>query len=691
MLQEVIDLQDAAVTNLVLKTNQQDEITFKAPTGSGKTHMMADFMNRILEKNDIVFLVSSLSKGDLAKQNFNKFVEYSDNNEFPNIEPYLISSETSGENRLHIPTSYNVYVLPRDLYKDKSKLKQGALIDFLRALTTPKPLGLGKQVYVIKDECHIATSNLDSLAKDFFSKVYNFSATPNLKRGQHPDVEITELDAINAKLIKSVAYQNEFDDLAVAFEKYKHVKDQYNKLLGINPCMIIQISNKDKAEDEIKRVRAELDKDPSLKWMLIVDNDKECDTNDILKTKKIPVSKWKDYAKTNTATIDVIIFKMVITEGWDIPRACMLYQIRDSKSKQLDEQVVGRVRRNPKLLDYEKLSAEAKKLVSTAYVWGLKPKETKEIREVKVAGAMQENEIQAELKLRTTRIKKPTESNSFDLNAFLQNQKPKTVPTSIFALYKQYRKTTNEVKELYSEYVDCPQKWFSFMENIDTISTESKNLVCDYDSNMELAKNSDGSVLETPFPLISYYAENAVFKNIGNWLWKRSDGSEAFSFDSEAEKEWATILTDLIAEDAPTGAGRIVKHVTLKEMADNEVTSEKRYLVGKNYFANSDICYEYYLHGIKSSYPDFIMKDYRDRIHIFETKGLNQSSNYSINDEEYEDKIVALKKAYQYASKLTGYIFYIPIKKGSEWSIFQYNEGIESLLSKQEFIKFVKQ
>ena len=33
---------------------------------------------------------------------------------------------------------------------------------------------------------------------------------------------------------------------------------------------------------------------------------------------------------------------MVISEGWDIPRACMLYQIRDSKSKQLDEQVMGR-------------------------------------------------------------------------------------------------------------------------------------------------------------------------------------------------------------------------------------------------------------------------------------------------------------------------------------------------------------
>ena len=83
--------------------------------------------------------------------------------------------------------------------------------------------------------------------------------------------------------------------------------------------------------------------------MLIVDKDKNCDTNDVFKAKKMPVNKWKDYAKSNTSTIDVIIFKMVISEGWDIPRACMLYQVRDTQSKQLDEQVMGRVRRNPRL------------------------------------------------------------------------------------------------------------------------------------------------------------------------------------------------------------------------------------------------------------------------------------------------------------------------------------------------------
>ena len=46
MLQEAVDLQQNAVAELVNKLKSKKEITFRAPTGSGKTRMMADFMNR---------------------------------------------------------------------------------------------------------------------------------------------------------------------------------------------------------------------------------------------------------------------------------------------------------------------------------------------------------------------------------------------------------------------------------------------------------------------------------------------------------------------------------------------------------------------------------------------------------------------------------------------------------------------
>ena len=118
MLQEAKDLQQRAVENLYDKAKgRKRELTFKAPTGSGKTRMMADFMNRMIESdNNVVFLVSTLSKGGLAIQNYESFKANSDKGVFPFLNPYLISTESSGEEGLHIPTDYNVYVLPRDLY-----------------------------------------------------------------------------------------------------------------------------------------------------------------------------------------------------------------------------------------------------------------------------------------------------------------------------------------------------------------------------------------------------------------------------------------------------------------------------------------------------------------------------------------------------------------------------------------------
>ena len=106
MLQDIIDLQQTAVSKLVEQLKIKDELTFRAPTGSGKTYMMADLMNRILsESNDVVFLVSTLSKGDLATQNYEKFCQYKNDGSFTNISPYLINSDVSGEERLFIPTN----------------------------------------------------------------------------------------------------------------------------------------------------------------------------------------------------------------------------------------------------------------------------------------------------------------------------------------------------------------------------------------------------------------------------------------------------------------------------------------------------------------------------------------------------------------------------------------------------------
>lgn len=708
MKQEAIDLQLNAVSALVELTTSQDELTFKAPTGSGKTYMMAEMMNRILSADkNVIFLVSTLSKGDLATQNYEKFQEYSAKGNFPELKPYLISSQIAGEERLFVPTDFNVYLLPRDLYKKGGRLMQGAMEGFLHNITSGKMMGgQEKKVYLIKDECHIATNNLDNLSKKFFIKTYNFSATPKLSRGQHPDVEIKNDDAVNAKLIKDIALIDDEDiKVASAIEKFEEVKKDYRNLLGVNPCLIIQISNKDKADEEIAEIKRELDKaeHTDLKWMLIVNEEKECDTNDTFKAKKLPVSKWKDYAKKNSSTIDIIIFKMVITEGWDIPRACMLYQIRDVHSKQLDEQVMGRVRRNPRLLDFESLGEDAQKLAMTAWIWGIVPED---LRKSFGVNLWQDSEIITdEIKIKTTRLKPLTKKASFNLATFLEKQPVVPAPSSIFTLWRDFVKAENSVREMGEDYSLTYAQWRKFAENIEAVASESSQYVNDYEKSMEVVKDEKGQDVEVSFAPNSHYTDNGNYVNIGDWVWKRNDGKDKFSFDSEAEREWTEILKDLTKDDTADDNGRIGKRVTVGKQnpkagvvdlfgeKEPELLETKQvYLWGKNYVANSPIKFEYYLGALHSSYPDFVMKDSFDRVHIFEVKSVNISSSMvgGFDNNIYKTKLEELKKAYRQASKLTSQIFYLPILRDDKWRVFQYVAGCEKTLAKDEFVSFCR-
>lgn len=681
MLQEVKDLQNRAVSELFKKAHgQEKELTFRAPTGSGKTHMMADFMNRLLtEQSDVVFLVSTLSKGDLARQNYDAFLELSQSREFPELKPYLINTEISGEEEHYIPTDYNVYVLPRDLFKAGGILMRGSMDHFLRTMTDGIfSTGLGKKIYLIKDECHQATNNLDDISSKFFTRTFNFSATPKLSRGQQPDVMITDEEAEAAHLIKHVEF-NEDESVTVddALDKLIDIKGKYINLLGVNPCLIIQISNKDKAEEEwANKIKPALDRHQELKWMVIVDSYKstgaedakkllQCDTNDDVK-KKLPVAKWKDYAKGNRSTVDVIVFKMVISEGWDIPRACMLFQVRDTQSKQLDEQVMGRVRRNPRLLDYEMLSPEAQELASTAWVWGIKPDNLQKVTPVKLWKIGNVN-VQEQIRVKTTKLEGLTEKRGFNTHSFMSAQRTPTAYTDIFTLYKKMQRGDNALRDMAYDYAgEDALKWWQFMEQYDKVKHQYDTYICDYSQSMVEDK-------ETSFPVTSTYMESSNRAEIDDWIWCRKDSeSTTFAFDSDAEREWANFLyTKIAAREA----------AEVEQLGDDE-----RYLWGKNFPYNSEIKYEYYSDGIHKSYPDFVLKDTKGRIHIFEVKSLNGDGTAGFDSEEYEKKVNKLKECYREASKkLNNHYFYIPIKNGDTWQIYRYADGEEEIMTKQQF------
>lgn len=668
MLQEVKDVQTGAVNKLERKIeSSKRELTFRAPTGSGKTYMMADFMNRMLrQRNDIIFFVSTLSKGNLAGQNFEKFLEYTTSGMFSALKPYLINTEVSGEETLFIPVDYNVYVLPRDLYKKNGKLMQGAMHNFLLEMTN-ELFGQNKKIYLIKDECHQATNNLDDISSKFFEKVINFSATPKLSRGQVPDIEISDEEAVNAKLIKRVELNEDFNvTVEEAIEKLVEIKKDYNNLLQTQPCLIIQISNGLEANEEWERkIKPAIDKHQELKWMLIIDkNGGNCDTNDDVK-KKLPVSRWRDYAKLPNSTIDIVIFKLVISEGWDIPRACMLYQVRNTKSKQLDEQVMGRVRRNPRLLDFETLSPEAQELATTAWVWGIKPESMNKTREVQL-WKDDNNDLTQNIKVKITKLEGLTKNDDFDIEEFMKYKSSEPVHASIFELYRKWIRYPNELQDLCYQYCgNNTQKWWGFMEVADEVKRTYNTYICDYDKSMKFDK-------EVSFPINSSYTETNQSQRIKSWVWCRKDGSGIkFTFDSEAERAWAEFL--LQCQD------------NIGVVKGDEDT---RYLWGKNYPMSSEIKFEYYDNGIHVSYPDFVMKDKHGKIHIFEVKSINNSTEKEIDSKEYNEKISKLKECYKACSKvLNDHIFYLPILKEDDWTLIKYEKGEEDTISENDFKK----
>mgnify|MGYP004642072123 FL=1 len=688
MLDDVKNLQERAISELVQSLSEKDDVVFKAPTGSGKTFIMARVMDEVISKDDnVVFIVSSLSKANLAQQNYDKFNEYLELGLVQHLNPHLISSETSCESALYIPSVNNVYVLPQALYKAKSKLKgQQAFLKLLLEIKNH-----GRVLYLIKDESHVATNNLDEL-KSFFTKIINISATPKKK----PDVEISEQDAVNVCLIKRVQYCSSADygdddfsvdslqykELLKALDYLKECKKDYLEKSNINPCLIIQISNKDLGEKQFNVIERALglSEYKDLKWVGYAKDPKVCQTNDqMIKTSP---QKWEKYCKPNDSTIDVIIFKMAITEGWDIPRANMLFQIRDSKSKQLDVQVLGRVRRNPRIMDFEKITDEKeRRLFTTAYVWGIKDNSSEQKSvDVTLKGSVPDgnrikNEIQEEIKVKITKLAdlNDTQSN-FDIDTFLKEKQAPESCKSIFELYNELTKSSNRIqveckRYMFSSYDDEYSKYFVFVNNLSEIKSKVKTILSSDSSSIEVVKNSLGKDLEVSLPYNSLYFQNKKYSlQDVKGVWNNGSDMREFTFDSDSEKKW---LYKMLQDFS-------IKKISLDEEKDI-------LLVGKNYLQNSEIKYEYYADGSHFSYPDFVLKDKYDRIFLFEVKSMNISSSLQIDTKVYQEKVEILKDLYSKVSSKVEHYFCLPILNGKSWTVHCYYKGVHYELKEDQF------
>ncbi|WP_051619021.1 DEAD/DEAH box helicase family protein [[Mycoplasma] collis] len=108
---QLSNIQLQAVEKIVKNYQEEKIIQFQAPTGSGKTFMMANFIDKLISENyndNLVFIIATLSSADLPKQmknNLDDYLKYL-NNKF---EIILKESPTKSKDKLPKDKDFSFY------------------------------------------------------------------------------------------------------------------------------------------------------------------------------------------------------------------------------------------------------------------------------------------------------------------------------------------------------------------------------------------------------------------------------------------------------------------------------------------------------------------------------------------------------------------------------------------------------
>ncbi|WP_341492220.1 DEAD/DEAH box helicase family protein [Mesomycoplasma ovipneumoniae] len=358
----------------------KNAIYFKAPTGSGKTFMILNYIDKLIQWNkqeagkELVFVIVTLSSAELPKQLEESFNEYKIFIENSNLNIERIESPSNLKRTAKVDKNYEFFATPDSVFimggasfKEKSILReQGAIEAFLSEIKRK-----GQILIYIRDEAHIGSDiKITSKEKSFEEKMQK-NASFILKMTATPKtdlllVQLSEKDLRkdDIRLLKTTKHHNldletgkDYDDeeiLEIACKKFNEIKKQYNDnieepgLVGINPAMLIQIDNsseKDaqkaqKFDENIEKIIKILEKH-NLSWVKYFDQNKK--ESNLRQKSNFTL---RDISK-NMSSVDVIIFKIGPATGWNIPRACMLVQLRNISSSNLSIQTIGRIKRNP--------------------------------------------------------------------------------------------------------------------------------------------------------------------------------------------------------------------------------------------------------------------------------------------------------------------------------------------------------
>jgi type III restriction enzyme len=366
------DYQEEAIRKLKQRTNDLLElqgsktIVFKAPTGSGKTVMMAEFLKELVEhrSDQKTFAFIWAAPRQLHEQSKARLVKhYADSNAL-----HCISFEDLIDRQIHeneilflnwesINKTDNIYIRENERDMNLSTVMQNTR-------------DAGRIMILIIDESHFASKSEISrgLVEMFAPKVsIEVSATPNMQGDEtvtvYPEQVISEgmikkQVAINPGFKNIIAQQkdntltftsdaSESTDefvLRMAIEKRAHLAQGFQAVgANVNPLLLIQLPDKRQGENDLKDEVIQILKN---KHNITVENGKLA----------IYLSEDKanlDNITRNDSEAEVMIFKQAIALGWDCPRASILVLFRDWQSFTFSTQTLGRILRMPEIKHYD--------------------------------------------------------------------------------------------------------------------------------------------------------------------------------------------------------------------------------------------------------------------------------------------------------------------------------------------------
>lgn len=361
------EFQEKAVKDLLEYTfdalgelQNQTKILLEAPTGSGKTVMMASLIERIVEelpmqpglKDNVAFIW--FAPNTLHIQSFQSLQKlYSDANKLNCIDLSNLSGNPILNNKDLLFVNWSAVDKVKNLWRrdNESNTNLETLIENTKAE--------GTQIILVIDEAHLsAFSGAQAIAVRNLIQAnveVLVTATPTFQRPPRT-VSISRKKVIEQQMIKKgvrinigldAAQQNgenvHIHLLRTAFAKKRELEQLYNDELGenvINPLILIQLPSENSAlSEEDKSIRETLEGLLNIEYNILSNNGR--------------LAVWlsgernKDGLEDMNGLQDVLIFKQAIAQGWDCPRASILVSYRTINSPNFGIQTVGRILRMP--------------------------------------------------------------------------------------------------------------------------------------------------------------------------------------------------------------------------------------------------------------------------------------------------------------------------------------------------------